>query len=58
MNSAIERLHRDGKTASEIFKFLRGSMIRSGVFQAFKRFNKLVVLNRWSGVTQKDREDK
>ena len=38
MNSAIERLHRDGKTASEIMKILRGSVSRSGVFKAVKRF--------------------
>jgi len=38
MNSAIERLCRDGKTAPEILKVLKGSVSRSGVFKAVKRF--------------------
>ena len=40
MNSAIERLHRDGKAASEIYKILRGSGSRSDVFKDGKRFEK------------------
>ena len=38
MNTAIEKLYRDGKKASEIFKLLKGSVSRSGVFKAVKRF--------------------
>ena len=38
MNTAIEKLYRDGKKASEIFKLLKGSMSQSGVFKAVKRF--------------------
>ena len=38
MNSCIEKLCRDHKTAPEIFKILKGSVSLSGVFKAFKRF--------------------
>ena len=38
MNTAIEKLYRDGKKAFEIFKLLKGSVSRSGVFKAVKRF--------------------
>ena len=37
MNRAIEKLFRDGKTAPEIIKILKGSVSRSGVFKAIKR---------------------
>ena len=37
MNSVIERMHRGGKTASEILKALKGTVSRSGVFKALKR---------------------
>ena len=37
MNNAIERMHRGGKTASEILKALKGTVSRSGVFKALKR---------------------
>ena len=36
MNTAIEKLCQDGKKASEIFKLLKGSVSRSGVFKAVK----------------------
>ena len=38
MNTAIEKLYRDGKKTSEIFKLLKGSVSRSGAFKAVKRF--------------------
>ena len=38
MKTAIEKLYLDGKKASEIFKLLKGSVSRSGVFKAVKRF--------------------
>ena len=34
MNTAIEKLYQDGKIASEIFKLLKGSVSRSGIFKA------------------------
>ena len=37
MNRAIEKLFRDGKTAQEIIKILKGSVSCSGVFKAIKR---------------------
>ena len=37
MNSAIEKLYQDGKTAPEIFKILKGCVSRSGVFKTIKR---------------------
>ena len=37
MNSAVEKLYRKGKSASEISKILKGSISRSGVFKAVKR---------------------
>ena len=40
MNTAIEKLYRDAKKASEIFKLLKGSVSLSGVFKAVKRFKK------------------
>ena len=36
MNTAIEKLYRDGKKASEIFKLLKGSMSRSGAVKCGK----------------------
>ena len=38
MNTAIEKFSMDGKKASEIFKLLKGSVSRSGVFKAVKWF--------------------
>ena len=38
MNTVIEKLYRDGKKASEIFKLLKGSVSWSAVFKAVKRF--------------------
>ena len=37
MNSAIEKLYQDGKTAPEIFKILKGCVSGSGVFKTIKR---------------------
>ena len=38
MNTAIEKLYREGKKASEIFKLLKGSESWSGICKAVKRF--------------------
>ena len=38
MNSTVEKLYRKGKSASEIFRILNGTISHSGVFKAVKRF--------------------
>ena len=37
-SDAIEVLHKSGKTASEIFKILKPTVSRSGVYKVIKRF--------------------
>ena len=38
MNESIESMHRDGMSASKIYKLLKKHVSRSGVFKAVKRF--------------------
>ena len=38
MNSIVEKFYRKGKSASEIFRILNGTISRSRVFKAVKRF--------------------